>query len=86
MLKDNIREISKLFLESDYDMLMYIKNLYKDKDSKLNVLINRVLQSNKSELGTPAYYNNRNNLLKVLGFIISDDGNHLIYVGELEEV
>lgn len=75
-------EISKLFLESDYDMLMYIKNLYKDNDLKLNVLINRALKSNEIALDTPIYYSDRNNLLDALGFMISEDGNNLIYVGD----
>ena len=75
-------EISKLFLESDYDMLMYIKNLYKDSDLKLNVLINRALKSNEIALDTPIYYSDRNDLLDALGFMISEDGDNLIYVGD----
>lgn len=78
-------EIAELYEESDYDMLMYIKNLYKDSDLKLNVLINRAIESNEKELDTPIYYSNRNDLLDALGFIISEDGDHLLYVDKLSE-
>lgn len=83
--KEIHNEIAELYKESDYDMLMYIKNLYKDSDLKLNVLINRAIESNEKELDTPIYYSNRNDLLDALGFIISEDGDHLLYVDKLSE-
>ena len=75
-----IQKIQELFKESDFEMLMYIKNTLYGLDLYTNIQIEKALESNYNELDTPQYYEKRNALLNTLGLVVSEDGDSLLYI------